>query len=93
MGLIDYFRILKALIILFYYLIVCMNYFHNQNGKVPSRRNASRFQCRCRENNIEMTSTLFQNEAPSFASSSQISPHSSVNLSHTIESITNGSVG
>ena len=56
-----------------------MNYVQNQNGKVPSRRNASRFRCRCRENNIEMTSTLFQNEAPSFASSSQISPHSSVN--------------
>ena len=33
MGLFDYFRILKALIILFL-LFVCMNYVLNQNGKV-----------------------------------------------------------
>ena len=33
MGLLDYFRILKALIILFL-LFVCMNYVPNQNGKV-----------------------------------------------------------
>ena len=29
----------------------------------------------------------FQNDPPSFASSSKTSPHSSVTLSHTIESI------
>ena len=33
MGLRDYFRILKALIILFL-LFICMNYVPNQNGKV-----------------------------------------------------------
>ena len=33
MGLVGYFRILKALIILFL-LLVCMNYVPNQNGKV-----------------------------------------------------------
>ena len=33
MGLIDYFRILRALIILFL-SFVCMNYTPNQNGKV-----------------------------------------------------------
>ena len=33
MGLIDYFGILKALIILFV-LFVCMNYVLNENGKV-----------------------------------------------------------
>ena len=33
MGLRDYFRILKALIILFL-LFICMNYVLNQNGKV-----------------------------------------------------------
>ena len=33
MGLLDYFRILKALIILFL-LFVCMNFVPNQNGKV-----------------------------------------------------------
>ena len=53
----------------------------------------SRFQFRCCENNIEIRSTLFQNDRPSFVRSSQISPHSSANLSHTIESITNGSAG
>ena len=36
---------------------------------------------------------LFQNDPPSFLSSSKISPHSSVTLSHIIESITNCSVG
>ena len=33
MGLLDYFRILKTLIILFL-LFVCMNYVPNENGKV-----------------------------------------------------------
>ena len=33
MGLLDYFRILKAFIILFL-LFICMNYVLNQNGKV-----------------------------------------------------------
>ena len=33
MGLIDYFRILKAVIILFL-LFVCMNYVQNQNEKL-----------------------------------------------------------
>ena len=30
------------------------------------------------------TSTLFQNDPPSFVNSSKISPHSSVTLSHTV---------
>ena len=37
MGLIDYFRIFKALIILFL-LIFLINYVPNQNGKVPEER-------------------------------------------------------
>ena len=37
MGLIDYFRILKALINLFL-LFVCMSYVPNQNGKVLEER-------------------------------------------------------
>ena len=57
-----------------------------------SGRNTSRFQFRSCENNNE-TSTLFQNDPPSFASSSEILPHSSVTLLHTIESIMNGSEG
>ena len=57
-----------------------------------SGRNTSRLQFRRCENNIE-TSTLFQNDPPTFVSSSKISPHSPVTLPHTIESITNGSVG
>ena len=68
-----------------------MNYVPNQNGKVLAK-NDSRFQFRCCENYIGMF-TLFQNDPRSFASSSKISPHSSVTLSHIIESITNDSVG
>ena len=83
MGLIAYFRILEVLIILFFY------YVANQNGKVLEEALSSRFQFRCCENNIE-TSTLLQNDPPFFASSSKISSHSSVPLSLTIESITNG---
>ena len=75
MGLIDYFRILKALIILFL-LFVRMNYIPNQNGKV-----------------LEETPAGFNSDdSPSFASSSEISPYSTVTLSHKIESIMNGSV-
>ena len=40
-----------------------------------------------------MTSALFQNDPPSFASSSKISPKYSVTLSHIIESIINDFVG
>ena len=87
-GLIDYFRILKVLIILFL-LFVYMNYVPKWES---SGRNASRFQFRCCENTIE-TSKLFQNDPPSFASSSKISSHSSITLSHTIENIKNDSVG
>ena len=57
-----------------------------------SGSNTSMFQFRCFEDNIE-TSELFQNDSPSFASSSKISSHSSATLSHTIESIKNDSVG
>ena len=55
-------------------------------------RNASKFQFKLFENNIE-TSKLFQSDPPSFASSSKISPHSSVILLHTIESFMNDSEG
>ena len=87
-GLIDYFRILKVLIILFL-LFVYMNYVPKWES---SGRNASRFQFRCCENTTE-TSKLFQNDPPSFASSSKISPHSFVTLSRTVESFMNGCEG
>ena len=90
LGLIDYFRILKALIILFL-LFVRMNYVPNQNEKVLKEKR-SKFQFICCENNIEKSSTLFQNDSHSFVSFSKISPHSSVTLSHSIESITSSSV-
>ena len=57
------------------------------------KKNTSRSQFKCCENNIETTSMLFQNDPPAFASSSKISPNSCVSLSHTIECITNNSVG
>ena len=90
MGLIDYFRILKALIILFLFFI-----FYELNSKSKwesSKRNAGRFQFRYCATNIEW-STLFQNDFHYSGSSSKISPQSSITLSQTIESVTNGSVG
>ena len=90
MGLIDYFRILKALIILFL-LYICANYVPNQNGKVQEETLA--------DSNLDavktsfQNSTLYQNDLSSFSSSSKISPRFSVTLSHTTESIANGSVG
>ena len=51
-------------------------------------KKTSRFQFRYCENNIEKTSTLFQNASPSFENSSKTTPYFSVTLSHTIESIT-----
>ena len=77
MGLLDYFRILKALKVLFL-LFVCMNYIPNQNGEVLEET----LSCK---NYIEKF-TLFQNDRLSFPSSSKISPHSPVTLLHTIES-------
>ena len=88
-GLIHYFRILTGLIIL---ILLCFSELCFKSKLEGSERNASSFQFRYCENNIE-TSTLFQNDPPSFVSSSKISVHSSVTLSNTIESITNGSGG
>ena len=82
MVLLDYFRILKALIVLFL-LFVCMNYVPNQNRKVLKETLEGFNSDEC-ENNIEM-STLFQNDCLSFGSSSKSSPHSSVTFLHTIE--------
>ena len=77
MVLLDYFRILKALIVLFL-LFVCMNYVPNQNRKVLKETLAGFNSDEC-ENNIEM-SMLFENDC-----SSKSSPHSSVTFLHTIE--------
>ena len=97
-ALVDYFRILKALIILFLLFELCLLFFIififelcSKSKWQSSGRNASWFQFRCCEINIK-TST-FQNDPSSFSSSSKISPHFSVTLSQTTESITNGSVG
>ena len=61
-----------------------MNHVPNQNGKVLEETLAS-FNSGDVKKNIE-TSTFFQNDPPSFASSSNISPYSTVTLLHTIES-------
>ena len=90
MGLIDNFRNLKALIILFL-LFVCMNYVPNKNRKDFKVKQAS-FNSDYVKKSIE-TSTLFQNDPPTFESSSKISPHFSGTFSHPIKSITNSSVG
>ena len=66
-------------------MIICLYELRSKSKLESSWRNASRFQFWWCENNIE-TSTLFQNDYPSFASSSKISPHPSVTLLHTIES-------
>ena len=60
-GLIDYFRILKTIIILFL-LYICMNNVPNQNVKVQEETLAKSNSDP--ENNIE--TMLFQNETPSF---------------------------
>ena len=66
-----------------------MNYVSSQKGKVLKETLAGSRSC---ENNIDM-SALFQNDPPpSFASSSKFFPIL-CQLLHTIESITNGSVG
>ena len=88
MGLLNYFRILKALLILFL-LFVCMNYVQNQNGKALEETLAL-------FNSDGVKTTLrrlscFKMTLPLFASSSKIFPHSSVISLHTVESITNGS--
>ena len=72
-------------------LFVCMNYVPNQNGKVLEKTLAGSKFKGCKDH--IKTSTLFRNDPPSFASSSKISPHSSVTLAHTIEGITSGSIG
>ena len=64
MRLLDYFRILKALIILFL-LLFCMNYVPNQNGKVLEEKLAS-FNSDDVNKSME-TRALFQNDPPSFA--------------------------
>ena len=73
--------------------IICLRELCSKSKWENSGRNSSRFQFRCCENNTEMTSALFQNDPPSFASSSKISPKYSVTLSHIIESIINDFVG
>ena len=75
MGLLDYFRILKVLIILFL-LFVCMNYIPNQHGKVMEETLAG-----FNSDDVKTTlgrQTLLQNNPPSFASSLKTLPHSSV---------------
>ena len=61
-----------------------MNHVPNQNGKVLEETLAS-------FNSDDVTTfrhiCFFQSDCPSFASSSKISPHLSVTLLHTIESI------
>ena len=86
LSLIDYFRILKALIILFL-LNICLYELWSKSKWESLGRYAGWFQFRFCESKIE--TTLFQNDSPSY---SKISPHSSVILSHTIENISNGSV-
>ena len=83
MALLDYFRILKALIILFL-LFVCINYVPNQNGKVLEEKLAG-------FNSDDGKTTLrrlrcFKMTSPFFVSSSKISPYSSLTLLQTIES-------
>ena len=81
LGLVDYFRIFKALIILFL-LFACMNYIPNQNGKVLEETLADFIRLR--------RLPYFR---PSITSSLNISQHSSVTFPHAIESIMNGSLG
>ena len=87
MRLIDYFRILKALVI-FVLLFVCMNYVPNKNGKFLEETLAG--------STSDAVKTLrrvlyFIMTAPStLASYSKISPLP-LSLCHTIESITNDS--
>ena len=81
LGLDDYFRIYKALIILFL-LFVCMNYNPNQNGKLLE------------ETLVDfITLSRLPYFPPSITSSPNISQHSSVTFPHTVESIMNGSLG
>ena len=88
-GWINYFKILKALTILFL-LYIRMNYVPNQNMKVQEETLAD-------SNSDIATTTLrlcvISNWPPSYSNSSKISAHSSIVLSHTLESITKGSVG
>ena len=64
-----------------------MNYVSNQNGKVLEETLAG-----VNPDTVKTTPKLFQNDPLSFASSSKISPYSFLTLSHTIQSIKNGSV-
>ena len=72
--------------------IICLYEFRSKSKWESSGRNTSRIQFRSCENNIE-ASTLFQNDSPSFESSSKVSPNSTGTLLHTIESFMNGSEG
>ena len=66
-----------------------MNYVSNQNEKGLEEMLAG-----LNSNDVKATcemSMLFQNDPPSFKPSSKIYPHSSGTLSHTLESVTNGS--
>ena len=66
-----------------------MNYVPNQNEKILEEKHWQVLMLFF----IEIMSTLYQNDPPFFASSSKISPHSSVTLSLAIESIAIGSLG
>ena len=68
-----------------------MNYVPSQNGKYLEETLAG-------FNSDDVKTTLrhllcFKSDPPSFASYSKTSPHLSVTLLHTIESIMNGSEG
>ena len=79
MELLDYFRILKALIILFL-LFVCMIYVPNQNGKTLAGFNLDDLKTTLRHLRfLKMTVPLLQVLQKSH-------PYSSVTLLHTIES-------
>ena len=75
-GLIDYFRILKALIILFL-LYICINYVPNENGKVQEETPAD-----SNSDAVKTTLRLYAiSKWPSlFFKSRKISPHCSVTL-------------
>ena len=71
-----------------------MNYVLNQNwkGQEETQVDIYIFQFRCCENNIEAL-PYFKMTLPFFQVLQKSPPHSSVTLSHTIESIMNDSVG
>ena len=61
-----------------------MNYNPNQNGKVLEERLAG-FNSGDMKTTLRLEPTLFQNDLPSFAISSKISPHSCHFITHNRE--------